>query len=73
MKALTTGQNRVMVAVSAYSQKQVLEAKFKLASFGYAYGYFDKTHYWSFPQELETTCLDILKGVFAVENLKRLN
>ena len=73
MKALTTEQNRVMVAVSAYSPKQVLEAKFKLAPFGYAYGYFDKTHYWSFPQDLEIKCLDILRDVFSNSNLKRLN
>ena len=73
MKALTTGQKRVMVAVNAYSPKQVLEAKFKLAPFGYAYGYFEKTHYWSFPQELEIKCVNILKNVFSVENLKRLD
>jgi len=70
MKALTTMQPRVMISVAGLEPRQILEAKFKLASFGYTYGYYDKKHYWSFPQEYAASCLEIIKSIFSAAKVK---
>jgi hypothetical protein len=70
MKALTTMQPRVMVSVAGLEPKQILEAKFKLANFGYTYGYYDKKHYWSFPEENAVSCLEIIKSIFKPAKIK---
>lgn len=73
MKALTTNQHRVMFSIPSRDTKQILEAKFKLSPFGYAYGYFHNVHYWSFPAELENQCRNILESVFPKNMISRIN
>jgi hypothetical protein len=73
MIAKTGQMNRVMYGLQGADSRRVIEAKFKLAPLGYAYGFFDRIHYWSFPAECQTQCVEILRSVFPNTDIYRLN
>ncbi len=64
MKVEPNKTHRLMVGVPADDPNKVLDAKFRMASVPYSYGYFENIHYWSFPVENRDQCLSILTSVF---------